>query len=670
MAKLETQINQIFLSPTESKKLSLILFEEKISTTHQLFLIAELRDIQRKTELNDLGKISEIIIESFKANRKLSGETMFESTLADINNKLGEFAHKGRKSWLGKFSALVSVKSDKDFFLANTGHTSAWLKRKNTLNEILSQDKAETHPLKTFLNFSSGRLMEGDNLILTTSSIFNYISVELFSKTLSSNSLPESCAKISHILKSSAKSDEGFAVFMLDLSRQTATVPKAELATKPAKSELIPEPAPAVGPSTGIYAPIPEDLSSESARSTRSLLPSVPSISSLPAMPSFKSLPRLNLPKLSFKLPKINFKLPNFRFLPNISGPAKFFLASFVLFAILFTMNIAAYGVQRAQSKQDEKFNSSAETLVNHLTEAESALLYKNQSQAMKLMSDAETELHKLEQIDIAKAGPFQNKFDEMNNRINRVTILRNVSPAFEMPYSINFMARAGAGYLVANENPNSLGIFTDDALKNIFMLNKIDGDVRGIAHVSGLGNYVASKDKIYRVNESRQEFEQVNYSSNADFLGLKFLDPNRIFAINKTTNQVVRMNVSGGGISGITNMLKSNVNFQDARDLAADTDIYVLFPDHVAKFVNGNQVDFTLTSISEPAKQMTKMRVGNQIYLLEPTVNRVLIYNRRGELLNQVQFPALSDLKDIYVDEAKHEMLLVNGNKVYRITF
>jgi hypothetical protein len=673
MAKLETQINQIFLSPTESKKLSLILFEEKISAAHQLFLIAELRDIQRKTELNDLGKISEIIIESFKANRKLSGEAMFESTLADINNKLGEFAHKGRKSWLGKFSALVAVKSEKDFFLANTGHTSAWLKRKNSLNEILSQDKAETHPLKTFLNFSSGRLMEGDNLILTTSSIFNYVSVELFSKTLSSNSLTDACAKISAILKSSAKSDEGFAVFMLNLARQIATSPKVELIAPPDKPELIPEPAAAAGPSAGIYAPLPEDLDKELARPTRSLLPSM-SFPSLPAMPTLKSLPRLSLPKLSLKLPdklpRINFKLPNFRFLPNISGPAKFFLASFVLFAILFTMNIAAYGVQRAQSRQDEKFNASTETLVTHLSEAESALLYKNQSQAMKLMSDAETELHKLEQIDIAKAGPFQNKFDEMNNRINRVTILRNVSPAFEMPYSVNFMARAGAGYLVANENPNSLGIFTDDTLKNIFMLNKIDGDVRGIAHVSGLGNYVASKDKIYRVNESRQEFEQVNYSSNADFLGLKFLDPNRIFAINKTTNQVVRMNVSGGGISGITNILKSNVNFQDAQDLAADTDIYVLFPDRLAKFVNGNQVDFPLTPISEPAKQMTKMRVGNQIYLLEPTVNRVLIYNRRGELLNQVQFPALSDLKDIYVDETKHEMLLVNGNKVYRITF
>jgi hypothetical protein len=669
MARLETQINQIYLSPTESKKLSLILFEEKVTAAHHLFLLAELRDIQRKTELNDLGKISEIIIESFKANKKMPGEAMFEATLADVNNKLGEFAHKGRKSWLGKFSALVALKSDSDFYLANSGHTSAWLKRKNTLNEILNPDKAETHPLKTFLNFSSGRLAEGDSLVLTTSALFNYVSVELFSKTLGSGSLEDACARISGILKDSAKSDEGFAVFMLGLSRKTADAPEPKPA--PAAAGPLPEPEPAAAkpraipvaalPDHGIYAPLPEELEEE--RAPRKLLPSLPNLSSL-------SLPRPRLPKISFKLPGVNFRLPNLKLLPNVSGPAKFFLASFILFAILFGMNIAAYGVRRAQTQQDERFNSSAETLVNYLAEAESALLYKNQSQAMKLMTDAETELHKLEQIDIAKAGPFQSKFDEMNNRINRVTVLRNVTPAFEMPYAVSFMARAGAGYLVGNENPNSLGIFTDNSLKNIFMLNKIDGDMRGVAHVSGLGNYVSSRDKIYRANEAGQEFEQANYTSNADFSSMKFLDPNRLFIINKTTNQVVRMNVAAGGISGVTNMLKTNVNFQDARDLAVDADIYVLLPDRVAKFVNGNQVDFQLTPISQPPSQLAKMRVGNQIYLLEPSAKRVLIYNRKGELLNQVQFPGLADLDDIYVDEAKREMLLVNGNKVFRITF
>lgn len=690
MAKLETQINQIFLSPKETRKVSLILFEEKLSATHHLFMLAELRDIQKKTELNDLSRISEIIIERFKKQKKLPAEAMFEATLAEINDDLADFAHKGRKSWLGKFSALVALKVEKDFYLANTGYTSAWLKRKNSLNEILSPDKAQTHPLKTFTNFSSGRLIDGDNLVLTSSSLFNYVSVELFSKTLNSNNLIEACAKISDILKASARSDEGFAAFMLSLvyktSEASVSLPepvsqlsqpdirpttKSRISVKPEAvptAEKVMLPAPTIA--TGIYAPLPEDLIEERRIKPRFSMPTVSSLPSLPSMPELARLPKkLNLVTEFFL--NVWDKIPKPRFMRNVSGPAKFFLFSFILFALLFGMNIAAFSVKRAQQAQDDKFNDAAEALVNYLTEAESSLLYKNQSQAMKLMSSAETELHKLEQIDISKVQPFQSKFDEMNNKINRVTVLRNVSPAFEMPYAINFMARAGNGYLVANENPNSLGIFTDNALNNIFMLNRVDGDIKGVAHVDGIGNFVASKDKIYKVNENSQEFVQANYVSNGDLTALKYTGNNRLHAINRSANQVIRFAVSGNTISGTANILKTNISFANAQDLALDgNDAYVLFPDRVAKFTNGNQMEFNISPVSEPPTQLTKIRVGAQVYVMEPVSQRVLIYNKRGELLNQVQFPTLNDLRDMFVDEVNHQILLVNGNKVYTLTF
>jgi hypothetical protein len=667
MSKLETQINQIYVSPPESKKLSLILFEEKFASGLHLFLLAELRNIQRKTEVNDLSKISDIIIQGFKANSKLPPEAMFETTLADINNQLAEFAHKGRKSWLGKFSALIAVKADRDFYLANSGHTCAWLKRKNNLNEILAPDKAETHPLKTFLNFSSGRLADGDSLILATSAIFNYVSVELFSRTINSSTLIESCTKISEILKASAKSDEGFAVFMLGLQKKVAAAPvpdaEVEVKAKPGSSSKTKSKPVEELPAHGIYAPLPEEMGEEVPPSQPLKLPSLPSLS------SFKSMPKM--PKFGFRLPKISgINFPKLNFLPSVSGPAKFFLASFILFAILFAMNITAFGVRKVQSQQRERFNATAEGLVNLLTEAESALLYKNMSQAMENMSAAESELHKLMQLDESKSKPFISKFEEMNNKVNRVTVLRNVPVAYEMPYPVNFMARAGNGYLVANENPNSLGLYSNNELKNLFMLNKTDSEIRGVAHVSGQGNFVASRDKIWIANDSKKEFVQMSYISNADLVSLQFTEGNRIYSINKSSNQVIRMTATANSVGTPQNMLKVDMNLLDAQDLAIDTDIYVLFPDQLMKFTNGQKANFQLTKLSDPAQQMTKIRIGNQIYLLEPVAKRVLIYNRKGELLNQVQFPNLTDLEDMYVDEAQRELLLVNGNKVHRITF
>lgn len=353
-----------------------------------------------------------------------------------------------------------------------------------------------------------------------------------------------------------------------------------------------------------------------------------------------------------------------------MSGPAKFFLGSFLLFAILFGMNIAAYRVRQANAVQDERFNASAQALVDYLSDAESALIYKNHSQAMKYMSDAATELHKLEQIDAQESIPFQDKFDEMNNKINRVTSLRNLTPVSNLSYSITLMERAGDGYVVASSSASSFGALNNDELSPIFMLNTVDGEIRGVAHASGVGNYVTSRDKLYFANQTAQEFQMDEYISNGDLIALKFLDPNRFYAINRATNQVIRMTVSTNGISGVQNTIPTGLNLQSARDLAVDNDTYVLFPDSVQKFTNGQQVSFNLSPISDPPANLTKIRLGNQIYLLEPVAKRVLIYNRAGELLNQVRFPELTSLTDMYVDESLREMILINGTEVYRITF
>jgi|GEM_PF-2559239 len=691
MPKLETQINQIFLNPGEDKKVSLVLFEERLSPDQHLFLLAELREVQKKMDHNDLGKISEAIISSFKANARLDGEQMLQESLKQANAALGSIAHKGRKSWLGKFSALVALKSGSDVYLANSGRTCAWLKRKNSLNELLGQDKAETQPLKIFSNFTSGRLAEGDSLVLASSSIFNYVSVELFSKMLSTGTLQQACTGITEILRGSARAEEGFAVFMLGMSRRAmatlslpepvepaivavekpvpAFTPAATKDKKPAaRTDSIAKSAPAMP----IYAPLPEDMGGPETEPKPGFLLSMPSMPRL-AMPKFSmpSLPRPNFSSFSWDAIRSFSWLPRMKYMQGVTWPGKFFLASFIVFAVLFGMNLAAYGVRKSQTDFDARFNTSAEAFTGLLSEAESSLLYRNQSQAMKQMSSAESELVKLSQLDPELAKPFREKFDEMNNKVNRVTVLRGLSSTFDMPYPVTTMARAGNGYLISNDNPNSLGIYAEGVLRNLFMLNSTDGTIRGISHVSGVGNMVASKDKIYLANETSKEFEQMEYISGADLLALKFLDPNRIYAINKATNQVIRMTASSAAVSAPTNLLKGTINMADAQDLAVDTDIYVLFSDRLVKYSGtGNVTSFQLTALSDPARQMTRVRVGNQIYILDPISNRMLIYSRTGELLNQVHFPELSDMRDMYVDEAQRQMYILNGSKVYRITF
>ena len=221
MARLETQINQIYLTHPENKKTSLILYEEAVTSSFHLFIVAELKDIVRKSEGSDLKKISEIILESFRSNKKLSAESLFEQALSQINQNLADLAHEGHKSWVGKFSCLIMLKSSDNIFLANDGQTAAWLKRKNELLEILPPEKRGLHPLKTFVNFTQGKLIEGDGVIITTANIFNYISFELLSRILNQSNMLASTEEISKILKDSGAADQAFCAFLLEFAKKT-----------------------------------------------------------------------------------------------------------------------------------------------------------------------------------------------------------------------------------------------------------------------------------------------------------------------------------------------------------------------------------------------------------------------------------------------------------------
>ena len=179
MARLETQIHQIYLLSPDTKNNNLILHEEVLSPTAHLFILLEINSAGSKVLPGDIRKISEIITETFNANKKLTKDTLFESSLAEINQGLADLAHSGRKNWLGRFSGLVALKSSDSLFLANSGSASAYLKRQDQISEILQSEKEGLHPLKTFTNFVSGKIKEGDELVVVSKKIFNYVSPSL-----------------------------------------------------------------------------------------------------------------------------------------------------------------------------------------------------------------------------------------------------------------------------------------------------------------------------------------------------------------------------------------------------------------------------------------------------------------------------------------------------------
>lgn len=111
----------------------------------------------------------------------------FEAALHKGNLALSKIAEHGNVAWIGKLNAIIAIIEKNNLHLTQAGNTAAFLFRANMLTNVsegLASIEANSNPLKTFVNVSSGRLEKSDKLILTTESIFDIFSLEEIKKSI------------------------------------------------------------------------------------------------------------------------------------------------------------------------------------------------------------------------------------------------------------------------------------------------------------------------------------------------------------------------------------------------------------------------------------------------------------------------------------------------------
>lgn len=112
----------------------------------------------------------------------------FETTLHKVNVALSEIAKEGNISWLGHLHGILGAVSDSTtVHFSATGDGVLALVRDNTLRPIsdgLAEASSEPHPLKTFTEVSSGKLVEGDVLLALSPAVWTLFTPEDLKKNL------------------------------------------------------------------------------------------------------------------------------------------------------------------------------------------------------------------------------------------------------------------------------------------------------------------------------------------------------------------------------------------------------------------------------------------------------------------------------------------------------
>ncbi len=137
-------------------------------------------------EIDDASEDSKYIVNflfsvaknEYFCNPRRGAMESFEAALHKINVALAEIVKHGNIGWLGKFHGNIAVLEKNSIHLSATGDGRIYLFRNGTLSHIsedLASPDAAEHPIKTFVEISSGRLAPNDRLLFILPKIFTLL---------------------------------------------------------------------------------------------------------------------------------------------------------------------------------------------------------------------------------------------------------------------------------------------------------------------------------------------------------------------------------------------------------------------------------------------------------------------------------------------------------------
>jgi len=110
------------------------------------------------------------------------------------------------------------------------------------------------------------------------------------------------------------------------------------------------------------------------------------------------------------------------------------------------------------------------------------------------------------------------------------------------------------------------------------------------------------------------------------------------------------------------------------AKSLAVDGSVWLLAKNNsLSRYYTGRLQEEISLEIFPEAKEFKKIFTSSALpylYLLEPAQKRIIILDKKGQIIKQFQSQKFDNLLDFAVSEDGKTIYLLNGLKLYKINF
>jgi hypothetical protein len=623
-----------------------------------LYMVGLLKNVLPQN-LHFLDKLAKIIQKEYYRSIVRKPEKTLKESLKEANEFLEQTAKKGDVSWLGNLSFAVLALIPQPKFLGvelnftKVGDLKIFLLRDEKIIDIdqkLKFEEITPWPLKIFSNIVSGKLAENDLLLVLTKEVADFFERE--------NLLPE-IGKIPHQIfakkikeifdkkKEEILKISGISLFII--------LTKEVLAGK--KEIILPKPYPKEFNLKQVFSPFINIFKGLIEKPRFFLSGFVDKI-------KFKKLPKLAIPKLNKKL--------------------------ILILALIFFL---ALGFFVSQSQEKEKLKEgqiTLEKIQEKVNQAESFLILKTpeaEKKANLLLKESFEEISQLAKIVSKLPKDFQSQVFSLKENISKTLFELNKLEMIEEP---KLFFEFDAQKFVPQKMilSNSQLYFFSPYLENLFRVDKnVQAEIIEINQKFNLATlfdevvlFFSKPNQLTILKEGQfsqfnlqEPYSDFNFDDFICFRGnLYFLDSK---PATLQGSQIIKYpywgNLKWG--PGQLWLEKKEEKVLKARSLAIDGSIWLLDKDSICRYYTGRLQEKIILEIFPKPKEFKKIFTSTTLpylYLLEPAQKRIIILDKKGQIIKQFQSQKFDHLLDFAISQDGKAIYLLNGLKVYQINF
>ncbi|MBI3290786.1 hypothetical protein HYZ76_00725 [Candidatus Falkowbacteria bacterium] len=675
-------------------------------------------------------------------------ESYFETALKKTNMAIAAFLESEQLDLnLKKINIIIAVIHNQEIHFTVVGNVSAILLYnigRNSYRIINILDSSQVgaslpEPLKIFSQIISGKIRRRDLVFISTANILDYFSLERIKNILTNKATSESMAELKNLLEI-IKSKESFGSLSLEIEKKPEPVKNVVItrefdyvkaASQDSIKELInteKETAKLLTPS--ILPELKKYAGSLGAAFKNYLEKARGGATDFYKNQKIIRKPELNLPggginlkpgieKISkftsqskqitkpvaymtskaitglIKNPvwkKIKLLLgglfgifySRFRRLPLSS---KLLLIGVIVLAFLFTSNVVWLKINNEKQKKLDNFNQIILDVTDKKNEAESSLIYRDESQARELLVQAKTMLFGLTADSKEQEDQINNLNQEIETKLYQLSHIVEITEPIQIVNFKNLGNQAvvsnvmlRSGNAVYTQNQTNQSIYKADlntrVMSAIFSPGLNSGNFNIGTNISDnellFFSSLASVFQLDTESDSLQNLT-INISDNSKIVDAAIFN-NRLYLLDQANDQIYRYSRTASGFGGSSNWVsQGGIDLAEATSFAIDGSIYVLKSNgEIIKFQNGARVDFKNKAIDPPLKSANKIKTtegSSYLYILDPATKRLAVLDKEGNLINQYISESFDDLKDFIVDEQAKKIYVLNGGAVIGIT-